>query len=500
MNAPLGKLSTDRTTSHSLLWACIHRTRRLGTQLFFLLTLSIYCSETFSQQAAFPGAEGFGKYATGGRGGKVVEVINRNDTGAGSFRFALTQYPNEPLTVVFRISGIIALRSPLVIQRSNVTIAGQTAPGDGICLKNFPLLVKGAGTGGNKGNIIIRFIRSRPGGVLKTGQYALGIENCQNVIVDHCSFSWSNDICVQMYDNKYTTMQWCIISEALYSAGNSKGVRSFAGMWGGQFASYHHNLIAHHNSYTVRFNGGRGHDTAAYVDYRNNVIYNWASVNACYGGDVRITNAVSRINLVNNFYKPGPATPAVLKFVQALDAGKNSKGTGQWYLSGNIMDADKKLTKNNFAGLDLNAIPKENWEKARSSQPFKLAVTVPDQDAQSAYDEVLRKAGAVFPERDGVDERIVNETRSKTTSGTGLSGKPGIIDKPEVVGGWPVYSNSRAPLDTDHDGMPDDWERSNGLDRLDPNDGNKPGKDGYTMLEIYLNELVSVKNELAKLR
>src|SRR5687768_9670229 len=282
--------------------------------------LSFYCFcclvSAHAQTPAFPGAEGFGKYASGGRGGKVSQVTNLNDDGEGSFRHALVQFPGEPLTVVFRVSGIIELRTPLVIRRGNLTIAGQTAPGDGICLKGHSFIINGAGKGGNKGNIIIRYIRSRPGAELKSGVYGFDMENCHDVIIDHCSFSWANEECAAMYDIKNTTVQWCIVSEGLYNAGHQKGHRAYGGVWGGQYASYHHNLIAHQNSRTVRFNGSRAHDTIALIDYRNNVIYNWGSANATYGGDVKIKGGVSQVNMVNNYYQPGPATATELKFIQ----------------------------------------------------------------------------------------------------------------------------------------------------------------------------------------
>ncbi len=172
---------------------------------------------------AFPGAEGFGKYATGGRGGKVVEVTNLNDNGPGSFRQAFNEYPGDPITIVFRVAGTIELTSVLKVNRSNITIAGQTAPGDGICLKGNSFIINGGGTGGPKGNIIVRYLRSRPGTFLPTGVYGFDMENCSNVIIDHCSFSWANEECAAMYDTKNVTVQWSIISEGLYDAGHAKG-------------------------------------------------------------------------------------------------------------------------------------------------------------------------------------------------------------------------------------------------------------------------------------
>ncbi|HEX6847857.1 MAG TPA: pectate lyase [Chitinophagaceae bacterium] len=460
-------------------------------KILFIISLILLQIAVIAQQIAFPGAEGFGKYATGGRGGKVVAVTNLNDNGEGSFRYALEQYPGEPLTVIFRVSGIIELESNIVIKRSNLTIAGQTAPGDGICLKNYSFIVNGASSKGNHGNIIIRFIRSRPGGTDSKGLYGFDMENCHDVIVDHCSFSWANEECAAMYDTKNVSVQWCIISEGLYNAGHMKGKRSYGGVWGGQYASYHHNLIAHLNTRAVRFNGARAHDTIALIDYRNNVIYNWGNANACYGGEVNIPGGVSQINIVNNYYKPGPAAPAELKFAHASFQKENSKGTGQWYLNGNIMEGGNALTKKNFRGLDLTEAG--DPKSAEAAEPFKVSSPLPDQSAKDAYEVVLKFAGAVLPKRDEVDERIINETKNGTAIGKGVFGKPGIIDLPVMVGGWPEYKSMAAPVDTDNDGMPDEWEKKKELNPSNPTDGNKIDKSGYTMLENYLNELAILK-------
>lgn len=452
----------------------------------FLLVQSIL----LAQLPAFPGAEGYGKFATGGRGGKIVAVTNTNDSGEGSFRWAVEQFPGEPLTIVFRVGGIIELQSKIQIKRSNLTIAGQTAPGDGICFKNQSIILNGAGIKGNHGNIIIRFIRSRPGGTLKTGLYGFDMENCHDVIIDHCSFSWANEECAAMYDTKNTTVQWCIVSEGLYDAGHMKGKRSFGGVWGGQYASYHHNLFAHLNNRAIRFNGARAHDTLALIDYRNNVVYNWGNANACYGGEVNIKGGISQVNIINNFYKPGPATPDQLKFVHASYQAELSKGTGQWYVGGNIMDTYKSLTKKNERGVDLEeaGFP----QGAISESPFLVAVPLPEETAEVAYNRVLKFAGAFLPERDAVDARVINETRTSKATGRGVFGKAGIIDSPGAVGGWPEYKTAQAPVDTDNDGMPDEWERKKGLNPKDPEDRNKLDATGYTMLELYLNEKVVI--------
>lgn len=464
-----------------------------------LLTLSLAHSactdhvnpETPSRLLAFPEAEGFGKYATGGRGGKVVEVTNLNDSGQGSFREAFKAFPDEPITIVFRVGGTIELLSEIKVNRSNFTIAGQTAPGDGICLKGHSFIINGArlaSRGGNHGNIIVRYLRSRPGGDNPKGIYGFDMENCHNVIVDHCSFSWANEECAAMYDTKNTTVQWSIVSEGLYNAGHAKGTRSYGGVWGGQYATYHHNLIAHQNSRTIRFNGARAHDTTAVIDYRNNVIYNWGNNNACAGGSVNIPGGKSEINLVNNYYKPGPAAPNTLKFMRCDYDMSGQYGVGKWHLSGNVMEGRADFTSDNWLGLDASNIPEDDRSQIKVTSPFKVT-DIRQETASQAFESVLLKSGATLPKRDVVDARVVNETRLGTATGMGSFGKAGIIDNPSVVGGWPVYNSAAAPLDTDHDGMPDVWEKANGLDPANPEDRNKVHQSGYTMLEVYLNSL-----------
>jgi hypothetical protein len=462
--------------------------KKIFSILFFFL---FFIKLTVAQLPAFPNAEGFGKYAKGGRGGKVVEVTNLADSGVGSFRWSFTQYPNDPITIVFKVSGLIDLQSALKVNRSNFTVAGQTAPGDGICLKGNSFLVNGAraiSSGGNHGNIIVRYIRSRPGSTLSTGIYGFDMENCHDVIIDHCSFSWANEECAALYDTKNTTVQWCIMSEGLYNAGHAKGVRSYCGVWGGQNASYHHNLIAHQNSRTVRFDGARAHDTAALVDYRNNVIYNWVSSSACYGGEVEIPNGFAHTNIVNNFYKPGPATATTLKFVRP-DNPATSVGIARWHVKGNIMNGDANKTAKNWLGVDFANIPLASRDSAKCDTAFYIQDSLPIQSAQNAYDSVLAYVGAIYPARDSTDRRIVNETKTGTATGLGSLNKLGIIDLPSAVGGWNVYNTFNVPVDTDHDGMPDFWETIKGLDPTNPDDRNNTLPNGYTRLEEYLNSI-----------
>jgi pectate lyase len=250
---------------------------------------------------AFPSAEGYGMWATGGRGGMVVEVTNLLDDAAGttegSLRWALKQYSSSPLTVVFRVSGVIQLVADLRVNRSyGTTIAGQTAPGDGICIRGAK-----CNFGGCK-NLVIRHLRFRiglKGDTLFAPGGSIGIENASDWIIDHCTFGWSGEENMTIYDNNNTTVQWCILHEGLYACGHAKGARSYGSQWGGQTATYHHNLLAHNVSRTPRFNGARSNDINVLIDYVNNVNYNWGKQNSCYGGDIE--NRTHRVNFVNNY-------------------------------------------------------------------------------------------------------------------------------------------------------------------------------------------------------
>jgi hypothetical protein len=294
---------------------------------------------------------------------------------------------------------------------------------------------------------------------------------------------------VAAYDVKNITIQWCIVSEGLYDAGHHKGRRSYGGVWGGQYASYHHNLFAHLNNRTVRFNGARAHDTMAIVDYRNNVNYNWGSANATYGGDIKIPGGVSQVNMVNNYYQPGPATADTLKFLHALFAQNPDNRVGQWYVAGNIMAGNKGLSNDNWKGIDLAELPETSRSQAKADQPFEVMKLSNEQSAKDAYKAVLAGAGATLLKRDSTDIRIVYEVQHKIASGQGVFGKAGIIDSPAAVGGWATYKSDAALPDTDGDGMPDEYEAKNQLNPTDAADGSAVNASGYTNLETYLNSI-----------
>ena len=427
-----------------------------------------------AQVPAFPGAEGFGAMVTGGRGGSVIEVTNLNNHGPGSLRAAIQA--SGARTVVFRVSGTIELTSELRIDNDNITIAGQTAPGEGICLKNFPLKI-------SADNVIIRFIRSRHGDLAGSQDDAMGASEQENIIIDHCSMSWSVDECASFYDNKNFTLQYCILSESLWRSIHDKGDHGYGGIWGGQGATFHHNLLAHHTSRTPRFNGSRysGQPELELVDHRNNVIYNWG-FNSCYGGEA------GNHNMVANYYKYGPAT-SVSKRDRIVDPDANENGYGTYYIAGNVTHGYPATTEDNWRGVD--GVASSTKEEIRLDEPLEAPGLTPH-TAYEAFEHVVARAGAILPERDPIDTRIVHETVTGTAQYGGAYGDElGIIDSQETVGGWPALESSDPPADTDHDGMPDDWEDTMGLNKDDPADRNGDlDGDGYTNLEEYLNELV----------
>jgi pectate lyase len=462
-----------------------------------LITLLVSSVHVFGQDVlAFPTAEGYGRFASGGRGGKVVEVTSLEDKDrrgvaiVGGLRWALDQYPNDPLTVIFKVSGIIDLKgSDLRKKRNNLTIAGQTAPGDGICIKGGDLNL------GGSNNLIVRHLRLRVG-VLSSGGFiagaALGLENGSNFIIDHCTFGWSGEENMTIYDNNLTTVQWCILHEGLYDAGHLKGARSYGSQWGGQTATYHHNLLAHNNSRTPRVNGAKNNDINVLMDYVNNVNYNWGKENSAYGGEMQDVAQSMKCNMINNYYKPGPARPGTSYsyFVQSI--GSTTELKPEWHLSGNYMEGTANETNNidNYIGLDVRVYTDKGVSKTDliSEKPFEVPYTLAIESAPDAFASVLAKAGA-FP-RDTVDVRIVDEVTNGIASGSGSYGaNKGIIDDPEAVGGFHSYHTYNIAADLDKDGMADYWEVANGLDTTNADDRNKLAKEGYTYLEAYLNGL-----------
>lgn len=501
-----------------------------------ILALAAAAVTASAQAPAFPGAEGYGRYTTGGRGGKVYHVTNLNDSGTGSLRWALSQSGTK--TIVFDVSGYIDLKQQLNVS-SNTTIAGQTAPGDGITLRYHTLYF------GKADNVIVRFIRSRRSQVkdVDDGADATWGRQRKNIIIDHCSFSWSIDEVASFYDNRNFTMQWCNITEALANAGHGKGAHSYGGIWGGKGASFHHNLLAHLNNRAPRFNGARyewnGYDNTLFnntvqaeiVDFRNCVVYNWGDGNGCYGGP-----GGGYINMVNNYFKAGPGTKNKTRVTEvSVGSSGNSTNTAlrgyasRYYIKGNYVTAASSPANYDWNGVKydsgLSSIGGEYYIpdaahlygedqtyvknssgvdciRLKLSEPVEYG-EVTTHKATAAYDKVLRYAGASL-NRDATDERYETEARNGTATYTGaISNTAGILDvindpegtiDPETAS-YPELSNEvrSSSFDTDGDGMPDVWETANGLDPKNASDGTTytlDPKGYYTNLEVYLNSLV----------
>lgn len=445
---------------------------------------------------AFPGAEGFGRNTTGGRGGKVIKVTNLNDAGAGSLRAAIEA--TGPRIVVFEVSGTIPLNSRLVIRNKDITIAGQTAPGDGICLRNYEVNV-------GADNVIVRYLRFRMGDTDKQEGDAFGGRFQKNIIVDHCSMSWSTDECVSFYANENFTLQWCLIAESLRNSVHGKGAHGYGGVWGGKNASFHHNLMANHDSRNPRYGeeAGKAFALTDLVDIRNNVFYNWGPTNNAYGGEAM------NVNIINNYYKPGPATTKKERIV-SIDKNKIA-GTevydiwGKFYVNGNYVNESTAATGDNWTYGVSNQFHSSYGTVSESDKlgiklnaPLAIDNNVTTHTALAAYDKVLDYAGAVL-KRDAIDARTVLHTRNKTFYKAGSNGSAnGIIDTQADVDGWPLLQSLPALLDTDGDGMPDEWEKAKGLD---PKVANANGRDlstAYDNLEVYINSLVAtiLENQL----
>lgn len=426
-----------------------------------------------SQIPSFPGAEGGGMYTLGGAGGDVYVVSTLEDTfREGSLRHAVSQFGAR--TIVFAVNGTIRLNSPLRISRGDLTIAGQTAPGDGITLSDQPVVV-------DADNVIIRFLRFRLGDVSATEDDAIWGRRRKNIIIDHCSMSWSTDECASFYDNENFTLQWSLIAESLNESVHDKGSHGYGGLWGGYNASFHNNLLAHHKSRNPRFYGVRDGITRERAEMINNVIYNWGD-NSAYGGED------GEYNIINNYYKSGPATRSNQNRIFQAYKGSDY---GRFYVDGNYVEGYPSVTTENWVGFHL----KDGGDKSalRVDKPFPIT-EVSIVSAEEAYERVLEHVGMSMY-RDVVDTRIVEEVRNGTaTFGGSYGDESGIIDSQDTVGGWPVSEPVSAPLDADGDGMPDAWELARGLDPADSTDGAAYGlSNEYTNLEVYLNELVKEK-------
>lgn len=519
-----------------------------------IIAASLISISTMAQAPAFPGAEGHGRFVTGGRGGKIYHVTNLNDSGTGSFREAVK---SGKRIIVFDVAGVIALKSDLKIA-DNITILGQTAPSPGITLRYYTVQ-----PGSNN---IIRFIRIRRGQEkdINDGADASWQRNKTGIIFDHCSFSWSIDEVASFYDNNNFTMQWCTVAESLTNPGHSKGAHGYGGIWGGKLASFHHNFVAHLMNRGPRFNGARygwtGYTSnkeystykwqntvqAENVDFRNCVMYN--AQGTCYGGP-----GGGQINIVNNYYKAGPShslkgtTLNGLKVdvstgkergsqdritLVTLSTQSNSDKnhpelydmTSRYYINGNTTETTKgsKTANKDWKGVSYdNGVPSLNGEyyspdaknfysdavahttiSGKSCVKIKMDEPAPTgqvttHSAAEAYEKVLAYVGASLY-RDEIDARYMEEAKTGTATYKGsITNSPGIIDKVSDVKGYTETNfgtGSRpAGFDTDKDGIPDEWEKANGLNPNDASDAltySLDAKDYYTNIEVYANSLV----------
>lgn len=528
-------------------------------KLLSLGLCALSAAAAMAQTPAFPEAEGFGKYTSGGRGGRVY-YVTRNDDCAdnnlveGTLRWALRTGDDTPRTILFKTCGTIYLTSQLKLAHPNVTIAGQTAPGGGICIAGYKIYVC-------KPNVILRHLRFRAGDLAAKSMPSLDVENTHHVVIDHCSLTWSMEECLTMYDCDSTTVQYCIIGESLYNSRNAKGARAYATQWGGEHGTMHHCLITNSNSRSPRFNGVRDnsknpgdHDQFVDSEFFNNVIFNWGKQNALYGGECDPTinggDSYNRVYLRGNYFRPGPATQVGAKNNRYfVEASNKNKGMGQWLLEGNCFELSsryapstsvwsdavlKKVAEDNYYGISSGDAGRTVNKTIGTNEDFvanhllktqSVASGLAVETAAEAYQKVVRMAGASLPRYDEVDRRLLDEAAGTTDPqfcGRDAGGNPsramGIIDSPkdvqlaehdtfqaiyegndgtkteQTVTSWPflgMCDGERMMKDTDGDGMPDDYETEQGLDPNNAADGAVTGADGYSNLERFLNGVAS---------
>lgn len=523
-------------------------------KIFTTMAAALMSAAALAQTPAFPGAEGHGRYVTGGRGGRVIHVTNLNDSGTGSFREAVK---SGKRIIVFDVAGVIALKSDLKFA-DNITILGQTAPSPGITLRYYTVQ-----PGSNN---IIRFLRIRRGEEknINDGADATWQRNKTGIIFDHCSFSWSIDEVASFYDNNNFTMQWCTVAESLTNPGHSKGAHGYGGIWGGKLASFHHNFVGHLMNRGPRFNGARygwtgytsnkDYDTyqwkntvqAENVDFRNCVMYN--AQGTCYGGP-----GGGQINIVNNYYKAGPSQNLKSKTLNGIKVSVSSgkergdqdritqvtvsssensdkkhpefyEMTSRYFINGNTTETTKgTITRNQdwkgvvydkgtytYNGEIYSADKKNFYGDAVAHQTIdgvscvKIKMDNPaptgevtTHSAAEAFSKVLAYGGASLY-RDEIDARYMEEAKTGTAKYKGsITLSPGMIDKVSDVNGYTEANfgtaTRPADFDTDKDGIPDAWEITNGLDPNDASDAltySLDSKGYYTNLEVYANSLV----------
>ncbi len=429
---------------------------------FVVLALGLSVVSSFGRSAAanpipaFPGAEGPGMYAVGGRGGRVIVVDSLADAGSGSLREAVRA--TGPRTIVFRVSGTIELTDPLVIEHPYITIAGHTAPGDGVTIKGS-LRVSAA-------DVVIRHVRCRA-----VAGDAISVVGAQQVVIDHCSVSWGDDEVLSVTDGSDdVSVQWSIISEGLNHGDHSYG--SLIRGRNGQRVAFHHNLYAHHAGRSPRPGNYVVHTAdpvGLHFDFRNNVVYDWGGRYAGYNADGD-RRSITRMNFVANYYKAGPSSHGAMAF-------RETAAHARAWFADNMMNGARP--DDPWALVAFRNFATEERAAYKLPGPLDMPL-VATSNAATAFRNVLAHAGASRPRRDAVDERIIADVHN----GTGR-----VIDRQSDVGGWPPLATVPAPHDADRDGMPDAWEVAQGLDPNDGSDGSRTGDAGYTNLERYLDEL-----------
>lgn len=450
---------------------------------------------------AFPGAEGGGMYTTGGRGGEVYEVTTLEDYGSaetpvpGSLRDAVS---GSNRIIVFRVGGVIHLKDKLKIIGNNLTIAGQTAPGDGILITDYDVVfgndkaasgdrdILNSATGNN---IIMRYLRIRPGDRKTEEVDATWSRWHHDLIIDHCSFGWSTDETLSIYGNINTTVQWCLIGESLTMSKHSKGRHGYGAIFGGLAATAHHNLLVSHTSRAPRIDG-QGKLSATATDFTNNVIYNWG-FNSLYGGQGN-----THTNVIGNYYQTGPGTQdysggmvsnrnnayASMHYRIANPSAPGAGCQSYWYIQDNRVAGYPEVDRDNTKGVYVE----DTANTFLLNQPSATTNRPQIEPAERAYHAVLAEAGATLPKRDWVDQRLVNDVKHSTGR---------FINTPDEAGGFPEMQSGKAPVDTDRDGMPDFWEKNHRLNPNDSSDGKIIAANGYSQVENYLNWLVATAEE-----
>lgn len=446
--------------------------------------------------------QGGGANATGGNGGTIYYVTTLTDEldedgsyPIGSLRYAIHQSGRR--VIMFAVSGTIHLTRELSIKNGDVTILGQSAPNGGICIADYPVVIR-------DNNVIIRFVRFRMGDQAGVEGDALSCYNAKNIVIDHCSFSWSTDECVSCYGNTDFTLQYCFITESLRKSVHLKGNHGYGGIWGGTNATFHHNLLAHHDSRNPRFDHDYVNSSErGPLDFVNNVVYNWGS-NSAYGAESE--KEARKINFVGNYYKPGPATASSAKSrllnVTTYCTNCTKSGIvkpGSFYLADNYMFGSSSVTADNWSGVILDSKGSAKMSDCKSSTRHSTPYSLPSETATEAYEKVLAKAGCSF-HRDAIDSRIVEEVKNGISTYKGSNGSTGgLIDTPSDVGGYPDYTlgykradiNGNELMDSDSDGISDDFEDKFGLDKNNFMDGRASTLvEGLSNLEVYLNYIV----------